>query len=71
MPNLSLVRSALSTTQEEAPAMSGAPTDRGFYRRERGMDQGTTPKASMIGLLGKKKKPGEVNDTGLQGSSLK
>jgi hypothetical protein len=43
--------------KEEAPAMSGAPTDRGFHRRETGMDQGTTPKAKIIGLLGKKKKP--------------
>jgi hypothetical protein len=34
------------------------------------MDQGTTPKASIIGLLGKKKKPGEVNDTGLQGFQM-
>ena len=37
--------------------MSGALIDRGFPQRETGMDQGTTPKAKTIGLLGKKKKP--------------
>ena len=42
--------------KEEAPAMSGALTDRGFHQRETGMDQGTTPEV-IIGLLGKKKKP--------------
>jgi hypothetical protein len=43
--------------KEEAPATSGAPTDRGFPQRETGMDQGTTPEANIIGLLGEKKKP--------------
>ena len=43
--------------KEEAPAMSGALTDRGFHQRETGMDQGTTPEVNIIGLLGKKKKP--------------
>src|SRR5690348_2402762 len=36
--------------------MSGAPSDRGFHQRETGMDQGTTPEANIISLLGKKKK---------------
>ena len=43
--------------KQEAPAMSGALTDRGFHQRETGMDQGTTPEVNIIGLSGKKKKP--------------
>jgi hypothetical protein len=38
--------------------MSGALIDRGFPQRETGMDQGTTPEANIINLLGEKKKPG-------------
>src|SRR5215471_14882953 len=40
--------------KEEAPATSGAPTDRGFPQRETGMDQGTTPEANIIGLFRQK-----------------
>ena len=47
----------LGPAKQEAPAMSGALTDRGFHQRETGMDQGTTPEVNIIGLLGKKKKP--------------
>ena len=42
--------------KQEAPAMSGALSDRGFHQRETGMDQGTTPEANIISFLGKKKK---------------
>ena len=49
--------------------MSGALIDRGFPQRETGMDQGTTPEANIIGLLGEKKKSGS-GDEGRASRSL-
>jgi hypothetical protein len=43
--------------KEEAPAMSGAPADRGFPQRETGMDQGTIPEVKHHWPFKKRRSP--------------